>query len=161
MTATTTDPLRILLLDDNPHDRELTLRELRKDFALLQALEPIDDEQFHRALQAADFQIVITDFNLGWSDGVQIVRAVKAVRPHCPVIMFTATGTQEVAVDAMKAGLDDYVIKSAKHYIRLAVAVRSCLDRAEVRLRALRSETRLQTLLDRLNLGVVRLTVDG
>jgi signal transduction histidine kinase len=75
--------------------------------------------------------------------------------------MFTATGTQEIAVSAMKAGLDDYVIKSAKHYVRLAVAVRSSLDRAEVRLRALRSETRLQTLLDRLNVGVLRLTVAG
>src|SRR5581483_6387827 len=92
---------------------------------------------------------------------VNIVRAVKAARPQCPVLMFTATGTQEVAVEAMKAGLDDYVIKSAKHYVRLVVVVRSCLDRAEIRLRALRSETRLQTLLDRLNVGVLRLTVEG
>jgi signal transduction histidine kinase len=92
---------------------------------------------------------------------VDIVRAVKEARPHCSVIMFTATGTQEVAVDAMKAGLDDYVIKSPKHYVRLAVAVRSCLDRAEIRLRALRSETRLHTLLERLNVGVLRTTVEG
>jgi len=156
-----TAPLQVLLLDDNPHDRELTLRELRKEFPDLQAGEPIDEQEFRAALVHSEFQIVITDFNLKWSDGVQIVRAVKAARPHCPVIMFTATGTQEVAVEAMKAGLDDYVIKSAKHYIRLAVAVRSCLDRTEVRLRALRSETRLQTLLDRLNLGVLRLSVEG
>src|SRR6185437_14853356 len=43
----------------------------------------------------------------------------------------------------------------------LAVAVRSCLDRAEIRLRALRSETRLHTLLERLNVGVLRTTVEG
>jgi signal transduction histidine kinase len=153
--------LRILLLDDNPHDRELTLRELRKEFPTLKATEPLDDAEFKQALRTEDFDLVITDFNLKWSNGVDVVRAVKAARPQCPVIMFTATGTQEVAVDAMKAGLDDYVIKSVKHYIRLAVAVRSCLDRAEIRLRALRSETRLQTLLDRLNVGVLRLTVDS
>ncbi len=153
--------LRVLLLDDNPHDRGLALRELRKEFADLEAIEPLGDAQFRKALQNDDFEIVITDFNLRWSNGVDIVRAVKEARPHCPVIMFTATGTQEVAVEAMKAGLDDYVIKSPKHYVRLVVAVRSCLDRAEIRLRALRSETRLQTLLDRLNVGVLRLTVDG
>jgi signal transduction histidine kinase len=154
-------PLRILLLDDNPHDRELTRRELRKEFPHVHTLEPLDDAQFRQNLQTEEFELVITDYNLKWSNGVDIVRAVKSARPQCPVIMFTATGTQEIAVNAMKAGLDDYVIKSAKHYVRLAVAVRSSLDRAEIRLRALRTETRLQTLLDRLNVGVLRLTVEG
>jgi signal transduction histidine kinase len=157
-----TDPdLRVLVLDDNPHDRQLTLRELHKEFPDVEAMEPLDDGEFRAALANATFDIVVTDFNLKWSNGVDIVRAVKEARPHCPVIMFTATGTQEVAVEAMKAGLDDYVIKSPKHYMRLAVAVRSCLDRAEIRLRALRSETRLHTLLERLNVGVLRLTVEG
>jgi signal transduction histidine kinase len=153
--------LRVLVLDDNPHDRQLTLRELRKEFPDVEAIEPLDDGEFRQALKEAAFDIVVTDFNLKWSNGVDIVRATKQERPHCPVIMFTATGTQEVAVEAMKAGLDDYVIKSPKHYVRLAVAVRSCLDRAEIRLRALRSETRLHTLLERLNVGVLRLTVEG
>lgn len=153
--------LHALILDDNPHDRQLALRELRKEFPSLAAIEPLDDGQFRAALANEAFDIVITDFNLKWSNGVDIIRAVKEVRPHCPVIMFTATGTQEIAVEAMKAGLDDYVIKSAKHYIRLAVAVRSCLDRTEIRLRALRSETRLHTLLERLEVGVLRLTVAG
>jgi len=153
--------LRALVLDDNPHDRQLTLRELRKEFPDVEALEPLDDGEFREALIKAPFDIVVTDFNLKWANGLDIVRAVKEARPHCPVIMFTATGTQEVAVAAMKAGLDDYVIKSPKHYVRLAIAVRSCLDRAEIRLRALRSETRLHTLLERLNVGVLRTTIDG
>jgi len=153
--------LRALVLDDNPYDRQLTLRELHKEFPDIEVLEPLDDCEFREALANAPFDIVITDFNLKWANGVDIVRAVKEARPHCPVIMFTATGTQEVAVQAMKAGLDDYVIKSPKHYVRLAVAVRSCLDRAEIRLRALRSETRLHTLLERLNVGVLRTTLEG
>ena len=153
--------LRALVLDDNPYDRQLTLRELHKEFPDIEVLEPLDDCEFREALANAPFDIVITDFNLKWANGVEIVRAVKESRPHCPVVMFTATGTQEVAVAAMKAGLDDYVIKSPKHYVRLAVAVRSCLDRAEIRLRALRSETRLYTLLERLNVGVLRTTVEG
>ena len=158
MTAPT---LRVLVLDDNPHDRQLTLRQLRKQFPDVEAIEPLDDAGFRDALANETFDVVVTDFNLKWASGMDIVRAVKEARPHCPVIMFTATGTQEVAVEAMKAGLDDYVIKSPKHYVRLAVAVRSCLDRAEIRLRALRSETRLHTLLERLNVGVLRTTVEG
>jgi signal transduction histidine kinase len=150
-----------MVLDDNPHDRQLTLRELRKEFPNTQAVEPLNEGAFREALANAAFEIVVTDFNLKWTNGVDIVRAVKEARPHCPVIMFTATGTQEVAVEAMKAGLDDYLIKSPKHYVRLAAAVRLCLERAEIRLRALRSETRLHTLLERLNVGVLRMTIGG
>ena len=61
--------------------------------------------------------------------------------------MFTATGSQEIAVDAMKAGLDDYVIKAPQHYIRLPVAVRAVLDRIDQR-RAL--EESRQDSLERL-----------
>ena len=39
--------MRVLLLDDNPHDRQLTMRELEKEFPGVLATEPIDDEQFH------------------------------------------------------------------------------------------------------------------
>src|SRR5258708_39548406 len=124
------------------------MRELEKEFQEVLATERIDDEQFARAVLEADYELIITDFRLRWTTGVQVIRAVKDARPHCPVIMFTATGTQEVAVEAMKAGLDDYVIKSPKHYIRLAAAVRSCPDRTEIRKPAPRSEARLQTLLN-------------
>jgi signal transduction histidine kinase len=75
--------------------------------------------------------------------------------------MFTATGTQEIAVDAMKHGLDDYVIKSPRHYARLPVAVRTCLDRTEIRARAIRSETRLANLLENIHLGVFRMSLEG
>ncbi|WP_445250726.1 hypothetical protein [Microcoleus sp. OTE_8_concoct_300] len=43
--------------------------------------------------------------------------------------MFTNTGNEEIAVEAMKSGLDDYIIKSPKHCVRLGVAVRAVLDR--------------------------------
>jgi len=61
--------LRVLLLDDNPHDRELTRRELGKEFAQVHAIEPLDDAQFRQALQTEDFELVITDYNLKWSNG--------------------------------------------------------------------------------------------
>ncbi len=64
-------------------------------------------------------------------------------------------------MDAMKHGLDDYVIKSPRHYARLPVAVRTCLDRTEIRARAIRSETRLANLLENIQLGVFRMSLEG
>ncbi|MEO0406677.1 MAG: ATP-binding protein, partial [Cyanobacteria bacterium P01_A01_bin.135] len=80
---------------------------------------------------------------------------------NCPVIMFTDSGTQEVAVEAMKAGLDDYVLKSPKHRIRLNQAIRSVWEGAQIRRRAKELEFRLQFLLDELGVGVFRTTLDG
>jgi PAS domain S-box-containing protein len=153
--------LRILLIDDNPHDRALVIRELRREFPDLQVDQVTDAKGFDRALQTGEFDLVITDYQLHWSDGLFVLQAVKPRYPGCPVIMFTGTGSEEVAVQAMKAGLDDYVLKSPKHFVRLTAAVRSALERTEVRERATRLERRLETLLNQLRVGVFRATPDG
>lgn len=140
-------PIRVLLVDDNPNDRALTLRELRRAFPALSAQEIADLDSLQRAIEEGGFDAVITDYQLRWTDGLNVLRAVKARYPDCPVIMFTGTGTQEVAVTAMKAGLDDYVIKAPSHYLRLPAAVGSALERAETRRRVAHLEQERDRLL--------------
>ena len=77
----------------------------------------------------------VTDYQMAWTDGLAVLNEAKAQDPLRPVIMFTATATQEIAVEAMKAGLDDYVVKSPSHFVRLRAAALSALDRANVRRR--------------------------
>jgi signal transduction histidine kinase len=155
-------PLTLLLLDDNPDDRALARRELERHFPGCAIREVADGAGFEREMQAGlVVDVVITDFQMRWITGLDILKQVKAYDVRLPVIMFTATGTQEIAVEAMKLGLDDYVIKSPRHYARLPVAVRTCLDRSEIRARAIRSETRLSSLLENIHLGVFRMALDG
>jgi len=153
--------LNLLLIDDNEDDRVLIIYELRREFPELQVEPVIDTESLHQALTTGNFNLVITDYQLRWNDGLTVLRDIKTRYPSCPVIMFTDSGDQEIAVEAMKSGLDDYIIKSPKHYVRLRGAVRSALNRAETQQRADRLEMRLQALLNRLNVGVFRTTVDG
>ena len=127
------NPLRVLLVDDNPDDRALAIRELRKAFPQVRVREIFTPAQLEEALQTRDFDVVITDYQLGWSNGIAVLRAVKAARSETPVIMFTATAQQEDAVAAMKAGLDEYVIKSMKHFVRLPVAIEAVLEHAQQR----------------------------
>ena len=152
---------RLLLVDDNPEDRLLILRELSREFPKLQAQEIIDTEGLNHVLNTGNFDLVITDYQLRWNEGLTVLREVKSRYPDCPVIMFTDSGSQEIAVEAMKAGLDDYIVKSPKHFVRLSLAVRSALQRAESQQQAKRLEMRLQGLLNRLNVGVFRSTLDG
>ncbi len=152
--------LRILLIDDNPGDRVLAMRELKREFADLY-VEPVGRaEEFRQAL-TKQFDLTITDYELRWSDGLTILRELKMRSQRHPVIMFTNSGSQEVAVEAMKSGLDDYIIKSPSHYIRLRGAVRMAIERAEAQRKAAGLEVRFQTLLNRLDVGVYRLTSDG
>lgn len=153
--------LRILLIDDNPDDRTLVVRELRRNFTDVDIVQVADADGFSQALQAGGFDLVITDYQLRWTDGVTVLRTIKNCWPDCPVVMFTATGSEEVAVEAMKAGLNDYVLKSPKHFARLTTAVRLALEQAEQRRALKEAETRYRSLFDGVPVGLYRSTPAG
>ncbi|BAY12412.1 response regulator [Calothrix sp. NIES-2098] len=153
--------LRILLIDDNPNDRHLAIYALQQEFSHLQIQEIGQAQDFEQALTAGEFDLVITDYQLRWSDGLTVLKAIKSRYPDCPVVMFTNSGTQEIAVEALKSGLDDYVIKSNRQSLRLPKAVRRAWENTEAQRKVAGLETRLQTLLNNLNVGVYRLQADG
>ncbi len=111
--------LHILLIDDEPQDRVLVRRKLEREFSALQITEIVKAEELSQALETVDFDLTITDYQLRWTDGLAVVRSLKARYPDRPVIMFTNSGSEEIAVEAMKAGVDDYVLKSPTHFTRL------------------------------------------
>lgn len=152
---------RILLVDDSPDDRLLAIRELNREFPDIEIKEAVSLAEFYQALETDDFDLVITDYELNWTTGLDILRAVKVYDPDLPIIMFTNSGTQEIAVEAMKSGLDDYVLKSPKQFIRLAQAVRTVWENTQTRRQTAQLQLRLQFLLNELNVGVFRSTLEG
>jgi PAS domain S-box-containing protein len=153
--------LRLLLIDDNPQDRQLVLRRLEQDYRLDRVIAPTNREEFERALSGDSFDLVITDYQIHWTTGLDVLRRIRRQFPRCPVIMFTATGNEEIAVEAMKHGLDDYIIKSVEHLIRLSAAVRRSLDQLATAERAESVQMRLANLLSSLTVGVFRCRSDG
>lgn len=137
----------ILVIDDNPTDRLLIIRELERKFTELQVKEIINTKVLAQAIEQGGFDVVITDYQLGWSDGLTVLKQFKSRYPECPVIMFTNSGNEEIAVEAMKSGLDDYIIKAPNRYNRLPTAVKFALERTELRQRAQRLEQERDLLL--------------
>lgn len=123
--------LSLLIIDDNPDDRTLAIREIKKEFNNLTINEIKNSSEFHEALESGDFDLVITDYRLRWTTGLEVLKKIKSQYPDIPVIMFTGTGTEEVAVEAMKIGLEDYVVKSPKHFMRLPVSVKRAIEQRE------------------------------
>ncbi|MEP0983848.1 response regulator [Leptolyngbya sp. FACHB-17] len=134
--------MRILVADDNPNQRLLIIRELKKEFSGLQTQEIVDENTFEQALADNRFDVAIIDYQLLWTTGLDLLHRLKQRSPDGPVIMFTDTANQEIAVEAMKAGLDDYILKSSKNYVRLRASARAAVERAGARQRAALLEIR-------------------
>ncbi|WP_165390720.1 hybrid sensor histidine kinase/response regulator [Pseudoduganella lutea] len=144
--------LRILLIDDNPDDRALVERELRLRIAAVSVRHVADAAALDKALMEGEFDVAVTDYRLRWTLGTDVLRAIKQRYPNTPVVMFTGSGNEEVAVTAMKEGLDDYITKTPKHYPRVPFAVLGCFERVNNRLR-------LQESLARETLAKARLEI--
>jgi two-component system CheB/CheR fusion protein len=131
-----------LLVDDSPDDRALVAREVARHFPDARIVEAGSPDTLAAALDRGGFDIAITDYRLRFTDGITVLRELKRRYPTLPVIMFTASGNEEIAVEAMKEGLDDYITKTPKHYPRIGYAVRACLDRVTQRVRAEEAQAR-------------------
>lgn len=119
--------MRVLLVDDNPNDRELIKRQLRRGNEHIEFVEAASQSQFREALQHGNFDVVLTDYLLHWSDGLAVLQAVKLQYPHIPVIMVTDSGSEEIAARGMREGLSDYVLKG--HLARLPSAIMEAVER--------------------------------
>jgi PAS domain S-box-containing protein len=155
------DRFRLLLVDDNPDDRLLIRRALSREFAELEISEVGDPTSLARAIEAGPYDLVITDYGLGFTDGFTLLESLKSQWPECPVILCTGTLSEEIAVEALRKGLDDYVLKDPRRFMRLPAAVRSAIDHARQRAAARAAETRYHELFDGAPVGLIRSLPDG
>ncbi|MEZ0497420.1 sensor histidine kinase [Sphingomonas sp. IW22] len=125
--------IRILFLDDDPDARTLAVRAVLQEFAGAEALEAADRASLLRQLDAGPVDILVTDYDLRWTDGFAVFDLAIARHPNCVAVMFTGTGNEALAVRAMKTGFADYVVKSPGQLRRLANGVRMAYERAAER----------------------------
>lgn len=144
----------ILLVDDDPQIRHLACALLAREFPDSRVETVTDQRALDKALTDERPRVVVTDYQLGWSDGLTVLRTVRTRCPDCPVIMFTGSGSEEIAVQAMKAGLDDYILKSPEHLVRLPAAIRSALDARAARTQLQEAEARYRELFERVPVGL-------
>lgn len=123
-----TNKIRILHIDDNIHDRLLVKDTLQKEHNDFEVTEADNREIFEKCLLENDYDLVLSDFNILGFDGLQVLQVVKEKKPDLPVIIVTGTGSEEIAIQAMKMGASDYVIKSVKHIQGLVPTIKSVLE---------------------------------
>ncbi len=104
-------PTEILLVDDEKAFVEvMTERLKRRGFHVRAAF---GGEEALRKLEEKDSDVVILDVRMPEMDGLETLRAIKKVRPETEVILLTGHASVEAALDGMKHGANDYLIKPA------------------------------------------------
>jgi len=101
----------LLLVEDNPTDRMVIRARLRHAFPGAQIRQADDPLQFNQHLERDGCDIVITDYWLGWSDGLSVLQRVRERWPRSRVIILTGNGGEEVVAGAFKYGLYRYLLK--------------------------------------------------
>jgi signal transduction histidine kinase len=128
-------PVNVLMVEDSDDDAQLLKRELQR-----QGFEPdvtrVDSgPDLRSALIAQDWDVVISDHNMPGFSGDEALKLVKLFDPDLPFIVVSGTRGEEHAVDAMRAGANDFIVKTRLH--RLAPVVER-----ELLASSLRSEQR-------------------
>ncbi len=153
--------LRVLFFEDNPDDVALSLLALRSsEFEVLSEVAA-NLPEFQEALRAGPYDIILSDYRVPCSTGMDAFDAMKAAGLSIPFILVTGSLGDERAVECLKEGVADYVLKD--RLARLPVAIRLALDerrqqaqrvQAEETLR--RSEASYRSLIQSAPCGILR-----
>ncbi|BAZ15334.1 multi-sensor hybrid histidine kinase [Calothrix sp. NIES-4071] len=146
----------VLVIDDCLEDRETYRRYLLKNteynYIVVDAKlgkQGIDLFQRHNP------DLVLLDYLLPDMDGLELFTELKKLHNlfDTPVIVLTGQGNEEIAVQAMKLGASDYLIKGEISFDKLRLAVNNAVEKAQLQRRLRQSETRLKLALDAVRMG--------
>jgi two-component sensor histidine kinase/ActR/RegA family two-component response regulator len=138
--------LRILLLEDSSLDAELVLESLQGTGLRHTVHRVVTREDFTSALKRRDQDLILADFVLPTFDGMSALAIARELRPDTPFIFVSGTLGEEIAVEALKRGATDYVLKQRLE--RLPPTVLRALAEVRERLERQRAQGALRDLLD-------------
>jgi PAS domain S-box-containing protein len=123
-------PLRVLILEDDPQDAELMAAMLRQAGYSLTLQVTDSRAQFEQQLQHGEHDVILADYKLGGWNAMDALQVLREVGKDIPCVVVTGSLGDEAAVECIKQGAADYVLKDRLH--RLPVAVEGALrDKAQ------------------------------
>jgi PAS domain S-box-containing protein len=139
--------ITVVVIDDEESFLELTRTylEQRDDLSIRTTT---DREDVLEAVESGSVDCVVSDYDMPGTDGLELLDAVRAVDPTLPFVLFTGRGSEEVASEAISAGVSDYLQKggSSEVYGLLANRIRNAVAETRARGRAERYETIVEAL---------------
>jgi DNA-binding NtrC family response regulator len=137
-----TSAIHILHLEDNPVDADLVQSMLEAEAVdcSIRRVETRDD--FERALSQERYDLIVSDYSLPSFDGLSALRIIRQKCPQVPVIIFSGSIGEEAAVESLKEGAVDYVLKDRP--TRFVASARRAIQEARIRAEQRRTEEELR-----------------
>ena len=130
--------VRILHLEDNDNDAELIQRTLSKAGMALEMTRAINADSYFNALQRGAFDLILSDYSMPGFNGASALALAKKECPDTPFVFVSGTVGEEAAIESLKRGAANYVLKDRLH--RLVPAVQTALEEAADRRRLQHAE---------------------
>jgi putative nucleotidyltransferase with HDIG domain len=137
--------MRILSVEDNADHQELMSLTLTGHDPTWQVEEVASGEEALRRLTEGEaYDLVFLDYSLPERDGLEVLEEIQQSEAPPPVVMVTGLGDEEVAVEAMKGGAYDYVVKGVGYLQRLPVVARRAMEAHQLAVERKRAEEELR-----------------
>ena len=151
-------PIRVLHVEDDQEFAELASTVLQQETELVVETAP-DAAAALTRLAEADFDAVVSDYEMPGRDGLELLAAVREDDPNLPFILYTGRGSEELASEAVSAGVTDYLQKGAGtgQFDVLVNRVRNAVEQYRSR----RALERTETVLEAAGDAVYSLNLDG
>jgi PAS domain S-box-containing protein len=123
--------IRVLHVDDEPAFLELTSTLLERADEALDVKTVEDAPGALETLESGQFDCVVSDYDMPGMDGLELLREVREADPNIPFVLFTGRGSEEVASEAISAGVTEYMQKGTDgdQFVVLANRVRNAVER--------------------------------
>ena len=138
------EPLKLLLVDDDEVDRMAICRALSRSNLVVEVTEVTHAEQAIAQLRHQVYDCVFLDYRLPEQDGLSLIRQLRAEGVTIPLVVLTGQGDEQIAVDLMKSGASDYLVKTRVSPDRIALLLRNALRVYAAEQREAQAQARLQ-----------------
>jgi PAS domain S-box-containing protein len=145
-------PLKLLLVEDSPHDTELTLLTLENSGLNVDATLVYNHQGVEQALLTQRFDLILSDYLLPGSSGAAVLNTALSLAPNTPFIFLSGIFGEQHAVEMMRMGAIDYVLK--QNLKMLPKAVNRAVAEVREREKRLRAEETLQDAEVRAHLAI-------
>jgi signal transduction histidine kinase len=124
------EPLKILFLEDTSADVELMKHEIKKA-GMNYVSEVVEKEaDFLNALKTFDPDIVLSDYSLPSFDGIRAFKLFKEQKLMIPFILVTSNMSEQLALDCLNEGIDDFILKSS--FVRIPKAIKRAVEKKNI-----------------------------
>jgi PAS domain S-box-containing protein len=156
------DVVRVLHVDDEPGFADLAATHLERASDRLSVETATSGPEALAMLADRPFDCVVSDYDMPEMDGLELLSAVREDNPDLPFVLFTGKGSEEIASEAISAGVDDYLQKGTgtEQYEVLANRVENVAERHRSTQALESSQRRLSLFVDQSPLGVVEWNTD-